>query len=73
MYQFGGFGGWSVLLGLASIVVPIAFGYVFYVLPVFGIIAGVRAIMRGRIIGGIVGIVLNCIGGLITIVALTAR
>lgn len=73
MYQFGGFAGWSVLLGVASIAVPIIFGYVFYFLPVIGIIAGVRAMMRARMIGGIVGIVVNIIGGLITILALTVH
>ena len=73
MYQLGGFAGWSVLLGLASIVAPVVFGYVFYLLPAIGIIAGVRAIMRGRMIGGIVGIVVNVIGGLITLLALTVH
>jgi hypothetical protein len=73
MYQFSGLAGWSVLLGLASIIVPIAFGYVFYVLPLFGIVAAIRAMMRGRMIGGIVGIALNVIGGLITLLALTVH
>jgi hypothetical protein len=72
MYQFSGVAGWSVLLGVVSIAVPFIFNRVFFFLPIIGLIAGVRAIMRGRMIGGIVGIVLNVIGGLITILALTA-
>ena len=59
-------------VGVASIAVPLLFNRVFFFLPIIGLIAGVRAIMRGRMIGGIVAIVLNVIGGLITILALTA-
>jgi hypothetical protein len=73
MQQFGGSAGWSVLFGVASIAVPFIFNYVFFLLPIFGIISGVRAIMAGRMIGGIVGIVLNAIGGVITILALTVK
>lgn len=72
MYQFSGVAGWGVLLGVVSIAVPFLFNRVFFFLPIIGLIAGVRAIMRGRMIGGIVAIVLNVIGGLITILALTA-
>jgi hypothetical protein len=72
IYQFSGVAGWSVLLGVVSIAVPFIFNRVFFFLPIIGLIAGVRAIMRGRMIGGIVGIVLNVIGGLITILALFA-
>jgi hypothetical protein len=73
LQQFRSYAGWSVLLGLASVIVPVVFGYVFYLLPIFGIVAGIRAIMRGQLIGGIVGIVLNAIGGLITLLAVSTR
>jgi hypothetical protein len=44
--------------------------HVFFFLPLLGLFYGVRAIMRGRMIGGIIGIVLNIIGGVITLLAL---
>lgn len=72
IYQFSGVAGWSVLLGVAAIGVPFLFNRVFFFLPIIGLIAGIRAIMRGRMIGGITGIVLNVIGGIITILALVA-
>ena len=68
--QFGGSAAWSIGLGLASIIVPFLLNYVFFFLPLIGLIAGVRAIMRGKLIGGIVGIILNLIGGAITLLAL---
>jgi len=43
--------------------------FYFYVLPIFGVIYGVRAIGRGFVIGGIVGIVLNVIAGFISLTA----
>jgi hypothetical protein len=70
VYQFGGPAGWSVLFGAVSIAAPLLFNFVLFLLPIFGLISGARAIMRGRLIGGITGIVLNVIGGLITIAAL---
>jgi hypothetical protein len=73
MYQFSGTAGWSVLFGVASIAVPFIFNYVFFLLPIFGFISGIRAIMTGRLVGGITGIVLNCIGGLITILSFTLK
>ena len=72
MSQFGGDAAWSIGFGLASTIIPFVFNYVLFFLPLIGIFYGVRAIMRGRLIGGIVGLVLNVIGGLITVYALTA-
>jgi hypothetical protein len=69
--QFGGTAMWACIVGLVTIVVPFVLGRVFFFLPIIGVITGVRAIMSGKLIGGIVGIVLSAIGGLITIVALT--
>jgi hypothetical protein len=73
MSQFSGDALWSVGFGLASTILPFVLNYVFFFLPLLGIFYGVRAIMRGRAIGGIVGIVLNVIGGFITIIALLAK
>src|ERR1700693_2535869 len=70
MSQFGGDAAWSCGLGLVSILVPFFLGRIFYFMPLLGIFYGVRAITRGRMIGGIVGIVLSVIGGLITLLAL---
>ena len=61
---------WSILLGLASTILPFVINYVFFFLPLIGLVYGVRAIMRGRMIGGIVGIVLNLLGGAVTLFAL---
>jgi hypothetical protein len=74
MSQFGGRALWSIILGLISVGVPIATGLTtggtftfFYVLPIFGAVRGLQAIARGQVIGGIVGIALNMIGGLISL------
>ena len=68
--QFSGDALWSVGFGLASTILPFVLNYVFFFLPLLGIFYGIRAIMRGRMIGGIVGIVLNVIGGIITLLSL---
>jgi len=68
--------GWSIAVGVAGILLPIFSGmlfggtvYYFYVLPIFGVIYGVRSITRGFVIGGIAGIVLNVIAGFISLTA----
>jgi hypothetical protein len=68
--QFTGDALWSIGLALVSIVVPFVFNRIFFFLPLIGLYYGIRAIQRGRMIGGIVGIVLNVIGGIITILGL---
>jgi hypothetical protein len=70
--QFTGNAGWSLLLGVVTIAVPFIFNRVFFFLPIIGFVAGILAIRRGQLIGGIVGLVLNAIGGLITAFALLA-
>jgi hypothetical protein len=71
--QFTGDALWAIGLGLASIVVLFAFSRVFFFVPLIGLFYGIRAIRRGRVIGGIVGLVLNVIGGLLTILTLVVR
>ena len=68
--QFTGAAGWAVLLGIVTIAVPLIFNRIFFFLPIIGFIAGIQAIRRGQLIGGIVGLVLNAIGGLITLLVL---
>jgi len=64
-------------VGLIGVVVPIVWAiassggsvFYFYILPVFGLIYGVRSITRGFVIGGIIGVVLNVVAGLISLTA----
>jgi len=72
MSQFRGDALWSIALGLVSIVLPFFINRVFFFLPLIGLFYGIRAIRRGRLIGGIVGIVLCCLGGIVTLIGLTA-
>jgi hypothetical protein len=65
---------WSIILGLISVGVPIVTGLTtggsftfFYILPIVGALRGFQAIGRGQVMGGIVGIALNAIGGLISL------
>ena len=67
---------YSIGVGVVGILLPIFSGmlfggtvYYFYVLPVFGLIYGVRSITRGFVIGGIVGIVLNVLAGIASLAA----
>ena len=69
LYQLGGPAAWSIGIGLVSIVVPFAFNYYFPVAPIVGLISAIRAIQRGRLIGGVIGIVVNVIGGLVSLLA----
>jgi len=69
MYQLGGAAAWSIGCGLVSIVVPFFFNMYFPVLPIVGALNGFRAIQRGRLIGGLVGIAVNIVGGLVSLLA----
>ena len=79
MSQFTGVALWSVILGLVSVGVPLVgifsggSAYYFYILPIFGLVRGIQAVTRGQVIGGIVGIVLNVIGGAISLLLALAR
>ncbi len=74
--QFTGIAMWSIILGVASIGLPLVTGlvssggtYYFIILPIFGLIRGFQAITRGQMIGGVVGIVLNILGGFMSLIA----
>ena len=69
LYQFGGPAFFSILAGVIAIVMPFVAGYYFIVLPIAGLISGARAIQRRRLLGGIVGIVVNVLGGLVSLLA----
>jgi hypothetical protein len=66
-YQFGGYAAYSIVVGVLGIALPLMAGYYFRVLPIFGIISGVRAIMRGRMIGGAIGVGVNVLAGIISL------
>jgi len=68
--QFSGPAAWACGVGLVTIVVPFFFNRVFFFLPIIALIYGIRAIQRGKLIGGIVGMVLSAIGGVITLFGL---
>jgi hypothetical protein len=67
--QFGGAAAWSMGFGLVAIVVPLMSSFYFPILPIFGFINAIRAIRSGRLVGGIIGIVLNLFGGLVSLLA----
>ena len=74
MSQFSGMAAWSIILGVLSVGVPVVTGLTsngsvvyFYILPIFGFIRGIQAVTRGQVMGGIIGIVLNILGGLISL------
>jgi hypothetical protein len=68
--QVGGIAAWGLLIGLAAVLVPLVLHRPLYVLPIAGLLAGVQAIRRGQLVGGIIALVLNVLGGLFTLVAL---
>ena len=68
-YQFGGYAAYSIVVGLLGVALPLFAGYYFRVLPLFGIVAGIRAIMRGRVLGGAVGIGVNVLAGIFSLIS----
>jgi hypothetical protein len=67
--QFGGAALYSIIAGLASILVPLFTTFYFPILPIAGMLNAARAIQQGRLIGGIVGLVLSALGGLVSLFA----
>jgi hypothetical protein len=66
-YQFSGNALWSIIFGAVSVVVPLVTSFYLPILPLFGLWRGVLAIQRGRVAGGVVGLVLNVLGGLVSL------
>jgi hypothetical protein len=69
VYQFGGDALWSIAFGLASVLVPIFTPIYFPILPLFGLWRGYLAIRRRRIAGGIIGLAVNVLGGVVSLLA----
>ena len=67
--QFGGAAAWSIGLGVVGIIVPFTVNFYFPLLPIIGVINAIRAIQRGRLIGGVVGIAVNVLAGLVALFA----
>ena len=68
--QFSGPALWSIVVGVLGIGLPFFTPFYFRFLPIAGIYSGVRAILSGRLIGGAVGIGLNVIAGIFSLVAM---
>lgn len=68
--QFSGPALWSIVVGVLGIGLPFFTPFYFRFLPIAGIFSGVRAIMSGRLIGGLVGIGLNVVAGLFSLIAM---
>ncbi len=67
--QFSGAAAWSIGLGVVGIVVPFVFNFYFPLLPIIGFLNAARAIQRGRLIGGLVGIAVNVVAGIVALLA----
>jgi hypothetical protein len=68
-YQFSGSALWSIVFGLASALVPLFTPIYFPILPIFGLWRGVLAVRAGRVVGGVIGLVLNAIGCVVSLLA----
>jgi hypothetical protein len=68
--QFSGPALWSIVVGVLGVGLPFFTPFYFRFLPIAGIFSGVRAIMSGRLIGGLVGIGLNVVAGLFSLIAM---
>ena len=67
--QFTGAALGSIIAGVLSIGVPLFTSFYFPILPIFGLLGGFNAIRRGKLIGGLVGIALNVVGGIVSLIA----
>lgn len=68
--QFSGPALWSIVVGVLGIGLPFFTPFYFRFLPIAGIYTGVRAILSGRLIGGAVGIGLNVLAGIFSLIAM---
>lgn len=68
-FQFGGSATWAIGFGLVAILTPFVSGFYFRIFPIAGVISGIRALMHGRLIGGGIGLALNVIAALLSLMA----
>jgi hypothetical protein len=67
--QFSGDAMWSCIFGLASVLVPLFTPIYFPILPLFGLWRGVLACRSGRVVGGVLGLVLNALGAIVSLLS----
>src|SRR6266851_7073076 len=68
-HQFGGSALWSTVFGLASVMVPLVTPVYFPILPIVGLWRGVLAVRSGRVADGVIGLVINAIGCIVSLLA----
>ncbi len=68
-HQFTGNALWSIVFGVASVAVPFFTPIYFPILPIFGLWRGVLAVRTGRLVGGGIGLVINAIGCIVSLLA----
>jgi hypothetical protein len=72
-YQFGGSAMWSIIFGGASVIVPFITiggqGIYFPILPIFGLWRAALALRAGRMLGGVIGLIVNVLGCLVSLLA----
>jgi hypothetical protein len=68
-YQFSGHALWSIVFGAASVLVPIFTPIYFPILPIFGLWRGVLPIRKGRMTGGVIGVILNAVGCIVSLLS----
>lgn len=69
-YQFGGSAIYPMIAGVLTVGVPLLFNRYYIILPIAGIVSGLRAMSRGRLLGGLVGTGLCVLGGIFTLFGL---
>jgi hypothetical protein len=67
--HFSGDALWSILLGSASVLLPLLTSMYFPILPVFGLWRGVLAVRGGRVVGGAIGLTVSILGCLASLIA----
>ena len=68
-HQFTGDALWSIVLGVASVTVPVFTPIYFPILPIFGLWRGVLALRGGRVAGGVIGLVVSALGCVVSLLA----
>lgn len=68
-YQLSGDALWSILLGSASVVLPLFTSFYFPILPLFGLWRGLLAVRGGRVVGGAIGLTVSILGCLASLIA----
>jgi hypothetical protein len=68
-HQFTGDARLSIVFGVISVVVPLFTPIYFPIMPIFGLWRGVLAVRRGGVAGGVIGLLVNTLGCLVSLLA----